>query len=104
MLAYPFESHFASGLHGHKGAVALALLVAHNVDLSKAVGAHEAVVKVIGLPPDGRGNGGLVLERSVPALVCHAVGDDFVDVPVGRNKSGKSDGCDEGLHDGRWER
>jgi hypothetical protein len=64
------------------------------------------------LPSNGGGDGSLVFERSIPALVSYAVGDDFVDVTVGADEGGESDGCDKGLHNcevgmrlgerGRW--
>jgi len=95
----PFEGHFAAGLDGHGGAVALALLVAHDIDLAEAVGAHEAVVEVVCLPSDGGGDGVLVLESSVPALVLRAISDDFVDMAVGSDEGWESDGNNEGLHD-----
>jgi hypothetical protein len=95
----PFEGHFASGLDGHGGAVALALLVAHDIDLAEAIGAHEAVVEVVGLPSDSGGDGRLVLESSIPALVLFAISDDFVDVAVGSDERWESDGSNEGLHD-----
>lgn len=100
----PLEGDLAAGLDGNVGTVALALLVANDGGSAKAVRGDEAVVKVVGLPsvrmsqcmfpvqfvqshlPYGGGNGGLVLESSVPALVFLAVGNDLVDVAVGCHK------------------
>jgi hypothetical protein len=56
--------------------------MAHDIDSAESVGGHEAVVEVIRLPAYSRGDGSLVLECSVPALVCHAIGDDFVNMTV----------------------
>lgn len=87
----PLEGYFAAGLDGHGGAVAFAEFVADDVDAGEAVGGYEAVVEVVGLPAYGCGDGGLVFERGVPALVCDAVGDDFVDVAVGCDEGGEEE-------------
>lgn len=83
---YPFESHFASRLNWDESTIALRQLVAHDIHAAKPIGRNESVVQVVRLPSDSSRNGILILERSVPALVRHAVGNDFIDVPVGQRE------------------
>jgi hypothetical protein len=99
METYPFECNLASRLHWHKRAIALCALVAHDIYASKPIRTHKAIVQVVCLPSHGRGDGSLVFQRGVPALVCYAVGDDFVDMAMGADERRKSDGEREGLHD-----
>jgi hypothetical protein len=92
----PLERNLASWLHRHIRAVALALLVAYDIHGTESVRSDESVVEVVRLPSYSRGDGSLVLERSVPTLVCHAIGDDFVDVTVGCHEGRKEE--NEGKH------
>jgi hypothetical protein len=73
--------------------------MAHDIHSSKPIRSDEAVVQVVCLPSNGGGDGSLVFKRGIPALVGYTVGDDFVDVAVGVDEGGESNGCDEGLHD-----
>src|SRR5689334_1974977 len=82
----PLEGHLGAGLDGHIFAIALALLVAYDVDLAEAIRRHEAIVEIVGLPSYGLGDGILVPEGGVPTLIFHAVGDDLVDVAVGSHE------------------
>lgn len=72
--------------------------MAYDVDAAESVGGYEAIVEVIRLPAYSGRDGVLVLECGVPALVGDTVGDDFIDVPVGKGKRRERDGGDKGLH------
>lgn len=85
----PFKHNFTPRLHRHKCPIALRTLMAYNIHVLKLIRAHESIVQIIRLPPDRRWNGRLVLERRVPALVGHAVGDDLLDVAVGADEGGE---------------
>ena len=94
----PFEGELAAWLDWHACAIALGELVADDVDRAEAIGRYEPVVEVVCLPADSRGNRRLVLQSRVPSLVCHAIGDDFVDVSVGSDERRKRE--EEGEHRG----
>jgi hypothetical protein len=87
METYPFECYFASWLHGHESPVALGQLVAHDINTAKAIGRNEAIVEVVGLPAHSCWDRGLIFQGGVPALVSHAIGNDLVDVPMGKSES-----------------
>lgn len=100
----PLHSDIAARLDSRVGAVALALLVADNGRSLEGIGGYEAVVEVVGLPANSCGNGVLVLEGSVPALVFLAVDDDLFNVTVGCHKGRKKE--EEREHDNgvlKWE-
>lgn len=96
---YPFERDLGSRLDWYAGAVALAELVAYDIDGAEAIGRHEAVVEVVGLPSDCWWDGSLVTKGSIPALIGDAISDDFVDVTMGSDERWQRNGGDVGLHD-----
>jgi hypothetical protein len=66
--------------------------VADDVDRAEAIGRYESVVEVVCLPANSRGDRRLVFQSRVPPKICHAVGNDFVDVPMGSDERGE---CEE---------
>jgi hypothetical protein len=73
--------------------------VAHDINTAEAIWCNKAIVEVVGLPAYSCWDWVLVLQGSVPALVAHAIGNDFFDVPMGKSESGQE--CeDKGLHCG----
>lgn len=94
----PLQGDLSTGLGLDESTAVGGLLVAGNVGGTKGIGAHEAVVQVVGAPANGLGNGVLVAEGSVPALVRLAVSDDGFDVAVGGDEGGDDGGNEERAH------
>jgi hypothetical protein len=62
---YPFQSNLPSGLDSSPRSITFSLFVTHYLYTAKLVRSYEAIVQVIGLPTNGRWNGGLILQRCV---------------------------------------
>ena len=92
----PDEGCGVTGIDGHGETVALARLVANDGRSAEGIGGDKAVVKVIGLPAYGGGDGVLVLEGCIPALVLLAADEDTLDVAVGCHKGRNKE--EEGKH------
>jgi hypothetical protein len=97
----PLECDFAAWLDWHTCTIALAQLMAHNIHARKSVRSDEAVVEVVRLPAYGGRDGALILQRRVPALVCDAICDNFVDVTMGSDERWERKG-ESVLHDEVW--